>query len=130
MMFCVILLSKILPAMSGSHFDTTHESERDRERFEAQAKFQENQILALFRRAYVKRTSTELAPSTVHQRLGFLGFDYPITSVRRGMTNLANRGKLEKTSKKKTGPYGRPEYLWKYVPDTSNDGVQGELFNR
>ena len=37
----------------------------------------------------------------------------PLTSVRRAVTNLTNRGDLVKTDKQVKGPYGRPEYQWR-----------------
>lgn len=37
----------------------------------------------------------------------------PITSVRRGITNLKNEGLLEKTSEMKQGIFGSPEHYYK-----------------
>ena len=39
----------------------------------------------------------------------------PITSIRRAMSNLKNKGIIRKTEQKKTGIYGKPEYLYEYV---------------
>lgn len=36
----------------------------------------------------------------------------PLTSIRRGITNLAKDGLLEKTTKQKIGMYGKPEYVY------------------
>jgi hypothetical protein len=36
----------------------------------------------------------------------------PITSIRRGMTNLANSGKLVKTDDLTMGKFGKREHLW------------------
>lgn len=36
----------------------------------------------------------------------------PITSVRRSITNLTESGHLIKTDRKRTGLFGRPEYIW------------------
>ena len=38
--------------------------------------------------------------------------DVPLTSVRRAMTSLTNRGDLVKLPTMITGPYGKPEHLW------------------
>lgn len=36
----------------------------------------------------------------------------PLTSIRRGITNLTRDGKLRKTEVKVTGYYGKPEYVY------------------
>ena len=38
-----------------------------------------------------------------------LSKEYPITSIRRGLSNLTHEGKLTKEDKTKIGLYGRPE---------------------
>ena len=40
---------------------------------------------------------------------------WPITSIRRAITDLTSAGKLEKTETKRMGPYGKQTYCWKYV---------------
>ena len=39
--------------------------------------------------------------------------DYPITSVRRAITDLTNEGSLEKTNVKKVGTWGKRVHTWK-----------------
>ena len=42
----------------------------------------------------------------------------PITSVRRGITNLTDSGYLIKTDQQKTERYGKANYVWRYkMPD-------------
>ena len=41
--------------------------------------------------------------------------NWPITSIRRAITDLTNAGKLEKTGEKRMGPYGKQTYCWKYI---------------
>jgi len=41
--------------------------------------------------------------------------DYPITSVRRSISNLTEIEALEKTSTKRKGKYGKANYCWKYA---------------
>ena len=36
-----------------------------------------------------------------------------LTSIRRGITNLTNEGKLVKTDIQRMGKYGKPNYAWK-----------------
>jgi hypothetical protein len=54
----------------------------------------------------------ELAPSEL---LNMLGPDtvWPITSIRRALSDLTSEGKLTKTENKKLGPYGKHEFTWK-----------------
>mgnify|MGYP003114690559 FL=1 len=41
--------------------------------------------------------------------------DYPITSIRRSISNLTEIEALEKTSTKRKGKYGKKNYCWKYA---------------
>lgn len=52
----------------------------------------------------------EKSPSGI-RRLCF-NQDVPLTSVRRAITSLTNRGDLVKLPAVVTGPYGKPEHLW------------------
>ena len=38
--------------------------------------------------------------------------DAPLTSVRRAMTNLSNKGYLRKTRTTVYSPHGQPEHMW------------------
>lgn len=70
----------------------------------AKAKTQEEKIMKCF---YYYESS--LSPSMV---LSMTQLRCPITSIRRGMTNLSNEGKLVKTNKQVKGLYGKKEHLW------------------
>ena len=72
---------------------------------------QEDLIYSLF--IWIKQP---LSPSMVLTQLGLAGKNYPITSVRRAMTNLSKEGKLKKTNDYTEGQYGKREHLWK-LPD-------------
>ena len=67
------------------------------------AKNQEEKILLIFNK------KKELTPSEVWEYL----MQYPLTSIRRAMTNLTDQGRLIKTSTQKIGYYGKPNYVWK-----------------
>ena len=67
------------------------------------AKNQEEKILLIFNK------KKELTPSEVWEYL----MEYPLTSIRRAMTNLTDQGRLIKTSTQKIGYYGKPNYVWK-----------------
>jgi hypothetical protein len=86
-----------------SHHNTTREHAPLLENLEAKAKLQEKVIVDLF--VKYKR----LTPSEVYQ---LVRQQYPLTSVRRAITNLTGAGELIKTDEKKVGIYGRSEYVW------------------
>ena len=67
------------------------------------AKNQEEKILIVFKR------EKELTPSEVWEYL----MEYPLTSIRRAMTNLTDQGRLIKTNTQKVGYYGKANYVWK-----------------
>ncbi len=112
-----------------SHHNTTNEKGKVLKDFEDRAKGQEGEILRLFKRQFAKKKSAEFSPSQIHNRIWYQDDkNYPITSVRRALTNLTGMGLLEKTNKKRMGPYGRPEYIWRFVPEASSDATQKDLF--
>lgn len=90
--------------MKNSHHNTTEESGEQLEIFEKKASKQEEIIIALFHRN-PRMTASECFRMYPDR-------DVPITSIRRGITNLMNQGKLIKTDDKKTGIYKRPEYIY------------------
>ena len=102
-----------------SYHNTTHSRGVELAAYNARARSQEEAIMYLF------RTSVERlwAPSAVRNRLiARFGKRWPLTSVRRAMTNLTTAGTLEKTDQQVKGPYDRPEYQWRLPPK------QGRLF--
>lgn len=96
------------------YFNTTETTGSQLNEYTAKACNQNDLIMTYFEDHPGKHT-----PSQVQQAV-LPGA--PITSVRRAITTLTDHGKLRKTTEQITGPYGRPEYLWK-LPTT-----QGELF--
>lgn len=115
------------------HHNTTNESGSKLARFQKHAKTQEAQILKVFRDAYVKDKTSTLSPSQVFDRLWYTRTTaaafYLLTSIRRAMSDLTREGYLIKTDDKVTSPRGRPEYLWRLVPEATIDGFQWGLFN-
>jgi hypothetical protein len=55
-----------------------------------------------------------LSPSQVY--FFFANRNVPLTSIRRGITNLTNQGKLKKTEVKVMGSYGKKEHIWILIP--------------
>ena len=70
------------------------------------AKRQDDEVLQLF--IHYK----QLTPWQCEARLNSLGKKWPITSIRRSITNLTGAGKLVKTGVKVVGPLGSKENQW------------------
>lgn len=94
--------------MSESYHNTTHSSGPQLGLFEAKDGNQEAAIFNFYRHHW----KHGFTPSEVWARL----FDgsVPLTSVRRAISNLTERRLLHKTMTQRNGPYGRPEYVWRY----------------
>jgi len=69
------------------------------------ARTQESRVLAYFR-AF---PDLELTPWQVQSKFP----RWPITSVRRAITNLTAEGCLVRTHHQRPGPHGKPSYCWK-----------------
>lgn len=94
----------------GAYHNTTATTGPTLDRYESTAAAQEREIAALFRRLSRCNPGRLLTPSYVHELLHTTA---PLTSTRRAITNLTNRGVLEKTAHQRPGPYGRPEHCWR-----------------
>lgn len=89
-----------------NYFNTTQETGATLNQYEAKATNQDETILNFFR----KHPGKKFTPFEVQNR-AFID-EPPITSVRRSITNLTNKGKLIRTEQKAGGRYGRSNYLW------------------
>lgn len=105
--------------MQQSYFNTNVETGLTLERSEEKAFDQEKMILWLF-----NATGKDYTPDEVHDRI-FAHRGVPITSVRRAITNLTNKGKLEKTDQQRLGSYGKKVSVWRL---RRTPGVQVRLF--
>lgn len=90
-----------------SFYNTPHLDGAELAAAVVQATRQQDAIMVLF-----TNHSRTFTPSQMKRTLHRYGMDWPITSVRRAMTNLAKDGKLEKTPYQAPGPLGKPEYIW------------------
>lgn len=70
------------------------------------AQKQDAAVLDLFDYAHPDYTAS---PSQVHAIFPH----WPITSIRRALSNLTARGELEKLAETVEGAYGRPEHVWR-----------------
>jgi hypothetical protein len=81
---------------------------------------QEAVIFGLF-----KSARTPMSPSMVYKALGE---KWPITSIRRAITDLTDEGKIVKTQKTIKGIYGKKEHLWE-LPKKPETSEQVTLFD-
>ncbi|QDP66113.1 MAG: putative HTH binding protein [Prokaryotic dsDNA virus sp.] len=76
---------------------------------------QESVILEIFKQG------KKYSPSQVNKIIRRECLKWPLTSVRRAISNLTYTGHLLKTEDKVLGEYGSPEYVWKYNgPNSKN----------
>lgn len=92
-----------------SYYNTTKESGTTLNNNVAKAKSQEENILITIKR-HSYFLGNEISPSGLFVMMKEI---YPITSIRRALTNLTKQGKLIKTDEKRIGMHGRSEYVWK-----------------
>lgn len=103
-----------------SFHNTINLEGKELERAEARAASQENLITAIFK----ANPGRKISPSQVHSIMQ-VKYDLhpPLTSVRRGMTNLTkdkHSNVLTKLDEKVTGPFAMPEHLWILTGTTEN----------
>ena len=92
-------------APAKHYYDTTHVFGRDALIAKAEkCSFQEREILALLR-----LHNKPMSPSRVAE---LVDRTWPLTSIRRAMTNLTKRGLIVKLPETVIGVYGHPEHCW------------------
>lgn len=89
-----------------AYYNTTNLSGKDLGDAVASAFNQEEIIYGLYKR------HSKLSPSQVG---ALLNHKYPLTSVRRAITNLTKKNYLVKTDEQRKGFYGKPEYVWEII---------------
>lgn len=92
-----------------SFYNTIHAGGEQLKIFSHRAEKQEQIIYNLF------TAHGKLSPWQAFRICQQLGRQYPITSVRRSITNLEKEGKLVKTDHQVMGPYGVKEFIWKAI---------------
>tara|TARA_R110002020_G_C15663252_1_gene717002 strand:+ start:56 stop:382 length:327 start_codon:yes stop_codon:yes gene_type:complete len=92
-----------------SYYNTTHLAGTKLKKEKLQALTQNTQILHVFR----GDDTLARTPFDVQETLkDEYDLDYPITSIRRSITNLTNDRYLVKTRAKSRGKYGKFNYTW------------------
>lgn len=107
---------------SSTLYRTAHYTEEQVRRLKESASKQERDIA----RWFWNNPDQNIGPGRLHKKLGF---DWPITSTRRAISNLTDAGILEKTSQQSTGIFGKPEYHWQWKRPVQNVNPQKELFS-
>lgn len=92
----------------GNFYNTIGLQGKDLFSSQQRVKKQEDIILQIF-----AEDGEEMTPFEVSRVLQQQGYDYPITSIRRAITDLTRDGKLEKTLTRRDGGYGQKNYTWK-----------------
>jgi|TARA_R100001530_G_scaffold58440_3_gene42457 hypothetical protein len=94
-----------------AYYNTNKETGESLKKSWEQARSQEEVILRFFEH-YPYRSFT---PFEVQEEIRILqGKEWPITSVRRAMTDLTNDDRLIKVnSVMKAGKYGKPNHMWR-----------------
>lgn len=91
-------------------YNTIQADSRQTSLFEVKAITQGVKILQFFK----SYPNHEFTAEEIHEIVFPLNHhNIPITSIRRAMTNLANKGKLVKTGNKRRGNFGKPINTWK-----------------
>ena len=95
------------------YYNTNNETGETLTRSRNNTVTQEDVILGIFEHS----PTNEFTPSEVLNVIGFQDPDcrWPITSIRRAITNLTDSNKIKKTDNQKVGPYGKNVYTWKLI---------------
>ena len=91
-----------------SFYNTINESGQLLIDLEERAETCEGRVLTFFKENY-------LSDFTPYEVSNFLyGYGYPLTSIRRAITNLTSSGRLEKLPHKRPGAYKTNNYAWRF----------------
>jgi Fe2+ or Zn2+ uptake regulation protein len=94
--------------MNQTYYNTNRLTGAELKKAVADAARQERSILLIF-----ENTGAAFSPSTIHLLMQRAGKKYPLTSIRRAITNLQKAGHLMKLDNLVPGAYGKPEHQWK-----------------
>lgn len=96
-----------------TYFNTTQETGAQLNRSRVKAASLQEQVLNYFRR----NPGRHYTPAEVHQHFT----RYPLTSVRRAMTDLTTEGALIKTELMTPGLYGKNNFNWRLNTDRRHE---------
>ena len=95
--------------MYNSYHNSVNHSGQMLIAFEQKARHQDQEILDIF----TLYPSNEFTPFDINTILVAKGINYPITSIRRAITNLTKADMLERSTNKKLGIYKVLNYTWR-----------------
>ena len=90
------------------YFNTTNLKSEELKAANKKAAKQSDVILSVFKCSHLP-----LSPSRVLKLVSRSGFNYPLTSIRRAISDLTSEGYLVKTDQRTKGIYDAYEYMWK-----------------
>src|SRR4051812_41088979 len=107
--------------MQTTFHNTVNLTGEDLKKAVANASNQEAAILTIYKNTRKKFTAWD-----IHGMCTRAGKKWPITSCRRALTNLMNKGELSKLSEQKIGEYDKPEYYYQisFLKYPTNTGVK------
>jgi predicted ArsR family transcriptional regulator len=105
------------------HYNTTGLQGQALKDSKSRASTQEALILML-----LEAKNRPMSPSEIFDVTNAQGLEWPITSIRRAMTNLTISAKLIKCERQRPGLYGRPEHLWQLSSASQDVKPQAELW--
>jgi hypothetical protein len=103
------------------YYNTTNSKGLELKERRAKAKSQKEVIKRLY-----SSYEEGLSPGDVYD---LVDRKWPITSIRRAITNLTKEGYLIKTERTASGIYGREEHVWSKAIPMCVEYKQAKLFN-
>ena len=91
------------------YYNTNKEAGKTLRKSKKKAFNQGKMILAIFQ----QNPKSKFTPEVILQKLQAVHLNYPITSIRRAMSDLKEEGYLIKTDDKAKGDWGKNVHLWK-----------------
>lgn len=92
-----------------AHYNTTGMGGEELAAAKQRCKTQNQMILDLF------SMNPRMTPSICCKFAAVRGHNWPVTSIRRAMTDLTEAGYLRKTDRMVPGDYGAKEHVWEVI---------------
>ena len=98
-------------AHKGTYYNTNNESGKVLKASQKAVTGQERAVLVVFFMAGQQDYTPSEMAKKFKDKKGRL--KYPLTSIRRAITNLTDAGRLVKTDEYRPGIYGKREHIWR-----------------
>ena len=107
--------------MKTKHYHNTNGLDRLTEKIQSQKNLnQEDIIYLIFKKSTFKKLSASEVWQYYSETLSRVNKNIPLTSIRRGISNLMREGYLIKTNETRAGIYGKPEHFYKLSQNRLN----------